>query len=147
MEIYKAESLPEESRVFSENILETTKTEFHHQHQKGWDQFLTQCYGIFYLDCISLVKSFWHFNSWETQGMIQSRSLNVIKKKEKKKKKKSEGDTGFVVQSKEVGELSNLPLKISQLSSYQDDMDREPWYVGAMIPALYILSPFNTIPL
>ena len=58
--------------------------------------------------------------------MIQSRSLNVIKKKEKKKKKKSEGDTGFVVQSKEVGELSNLPLKISQLSSYQDDMDREP---------------------
>ena len=35
MEIYKAESLPEESRVFSENILETIKTEFHHQHQKS----------------------------------------------------------------------------------------------------------------
>jgi len=36
METYKAESLPEESRVSSENILETIKTEFHHQHQKSW---------------------------------------------------------------------------------------------------------------
>jgi len=35
METYKAESLPEESRVSSENILETIKTEFHHQHQKS----------------------------------------------------------------------------------------------------------------
>ena len=26
----------------------------------------------------TLVKSFWHFNSWETQWMIQSQSLNVI---------------------------------------------------------------------
>jgi len=43
MEIYKAESLPEESRVFSENILETTKTVFHHQHQKSWVQILSQC--------------------------------------------------------------------------------------------------------
>ena len=39
----------------------------------------------------------------------------------------SEGDTGFVVLSKEVGEISTLPVKISQVSSYQDDMDREPW--------------------
>ena len=38
---------------------------------------------------------------------------------------KSEGDPGFVVLSKEVGELSTLPVKISQVSSYQDDMDRE----------------------
>ena len=30
MEIYKAESLPEEARVFSENILETIKTDIHH---------------------------------------------------------------------------------------------------------------------
>ena len=30
MEIYKAESLPEEARVFSENILETIKTNIHH---------------------------------------------------------------------------------------------------------------------
>ena len=58
---------------------------------------------------------------------------------------KSEGDPGFVVLSKEVGELSTLPVKISQLSSYQDDMDREPWKVGAVILDLYILSPFNTI--
>ena len=63
MEIYKAESLPGESLVFSENILETIKTEFHHQHQKSRVQILSQCYGIFYLDCSSLVKSFWHFNS------------------------------------------------------------------------------------
>ena len=39
---------------------------------------------------------------------------------------KSEGDPEFVVLSKEVGELSTLLLKISQVSSYQDDMDREP---------------------
>ena len=38
---------------------------------------------------------------------------------------KREGDPEFVVLSKEVGELSTLPLKISQVSSYQDDMDRE----------------------
>ena len=63
MEIYKAESLPDESRVFSENILETIKTEFHHQHQKTWVQILSQCYGIFYLDYSSLVKAFWHFTS------------------------------------------------------------------------------------
>jgi len=35
MDIYKAESLPEESRVLSESILETIKTEFHYQHQKS----------------------------------------------------------------------------------------------------------------
>ena len=35
MDVYKAESLPEESRLFSESILETIKTEFHHQHQKS----------------------------------------------------------------------------------------------------------------
>ena len=35
MEIYKAESLPEDARVFLQNILETIKTEFHHQHQKS----------------------------------------------------------------------------------------------------------------
>ena len=39
---------------------------------------------------------------------------------------KSEGDPEFVVLSKEVGELSTLHLKISQVSSYQDVMDREP---------------------
>ena len=39
---------------------------------------------------------------------------------------KSEGDPVFVVLSKEVGELSTLPVKIIQVSSYQDDMDREP---------------------
>ena len=39
---------------------------------------------------------------------------------------KREGDPEFVVLSKEVGELSTLPLKISQVSSYQDVMDREP---------------------
>ena len=60
---------------------------------------------------------------------------------------KSEGDPEFVVLSKEVGELSTLPQKISQVSSYQDDMDRETWKVGAVIPDLYILSPFNTITL
>ena len=60
---------------------------------------------------------------------------------------KSEGDPGFVDLSKEVGELSTLPVKISQVGGYQDDMDREPWYVGAVIPDLYILSPFNTITL
>ena len=37
-----------------------------------------------------------------------------------------EGDPEFVVLSKEVGELSTLPAKIFQVSSYQDDMDREP---------------------
>ena len=37
-----------------------------------------------------------------------------------------EGDPGFVVLSKEVGELSTLPVKISHISSYQDDMDRMP---------------------
>ena len=37
-----------------------------------------------------------------------------------------EGDPGFVVLSKEVGELSTLPVKISHVSSYQEDMDREP---------------------
>ena len=58
-----------------------------------------------------------------------------------------EGDPGFVVLSKEVGELSTLPGKISHVSGYQDDMDREPRYVGAVIPDLYILSPFNTITL
>ena len=78
MEIYKAESLPEDARVFLQNILETIKTEFHHQHQKSWVQILSQCYGIFYLDCNSLVKSFLHFNSWETELMIQSQSLNVF---------------------------------------------------------------------
>jgi len=78
MEIYKAESLPEESRVFSESIVEVIKTEFHHLHQKSWVQILSQCYGIFYLDCSSLVKSFGRFNSWETQLMIQNQSLNVI---------------------------------------------------------------------
>ena len=61
MEIYIAEFLPEVSCVFSENILETIKTEFHHQHQKSWVQILSQCYGIFYLDCSSLVKSFFFF--------------------------------------------------------------------------------------
>ena len=40
---------------------------------------------------------------------------------------KSEGDPGFAVLSKEVGELSTVPVKISHVSSYQDDMDREPW--------------------
>ena len=35
MDIYKAEFLPEESRLFSEIILETIKTEFHRQHQKS----------------------------------------------------------------------------------------------------------------
>ena len=39
---------------------------------------------------------------------------------------KNEGDPGFVVLSKEVGELSTLTVKISQVSSYQDDMDRQP---------------------
>ena len=78
MEIYKAESLPEEARVFSENFLETIKTEIHHQHQKSWVQILSKCYSIFYLDFSSLVKSFWHFNSWETQLMIESQSQNVI---------------------------------------------------------------------
>ena len=39
---------------------------------------------------------------------------------------KSEGDPGFVDLSKEVGELSTLPVKISHVSSYQEDMDREP---------------------
>ena len=34
-EVYKAKSLPRESRVFSESILGTIKTEFHHQHQNG----------------------------------------------------------------------------------------------------------------
>ena len=38
---------------------------------------------------------------------------------------KSEGDPGFVVLSKEVGALSTLPVKISQVSIYQDDLDRE----------------------
>ena len=60
---------------------------------------------------------------------------------------KSEVDPVFVVLSKEVGELSTLPVKISQVSSYQDDMDRETLYVGAVIPDLYILSPFNTVTL
>ena len=60
---------------------------------------------------------------------------------------KSEGDPGFVDLSKEVGELSTLPVKISQVSSYQDDMDREPWSVGAVILDLYTVSPFNTITL
>ena len=36
------------------------------------------------------------------------------------------GDPGFIVLSKEVEELSTLHVKISQVSSYQDDMDREP---------------------
>jgi len=40
---------------------------------------------------------------------------------------KSEGDPGFVVFSKEVGELSTLPVKSSQVSSFKDDMDRVPW--------------------
>ena len=40
---------------------------------------------------------------------------------------KSEGDPRFVDLSKEVGELSTLPVKISQVSSYNDDMNREPW--------------------
>ena len=39
---------------------------------------------------------------------------------------KIEGDPGFIVLSKEVEKLSTLPVKISQVSSYQDDMDREP---------------------
>jgi hypothetical protein len=39
---------------------------------------------------------------------------------------KSEGDPGFVVLSKEVGELSTLPVKISQVCRYQNDMDTEP---------------------
>ena len=38
MEIYKAESLPEESRVFSESILETTKTEFHKDLKFRWKE-------------------------------------------------------------------------------------------------------------
>ena len=38
---------------------------------------------------------------------------------------KSEGDPGFVVLSKEVGELSTLPVKITQVSSYLDDINRE----------------------
>ena len=38
---------------------------------------------------------------------------------------KIEGDPKFVVLLKEVGELSTLPVKITQVSSYQDDMDRE----------------------
>ena len=38
---------------------------------------------------------------------------------------KSEGDPVFLVLSKEVGELSTLPVKISQVSSYQYHMDRE----------------------
>jgi len=78
MDIYKAESLPEESRVLSESILETIKTEFHYQHQKSWVQILSQCYGIYYLDWSSLVNTFWNFNSWETQMMFQSQTLNVI---------------------------------------------------------------------
>ena len=60
---------------------------------------------------------------------------------------KNEGDPGFVVLSKEVGELSIMPVKISKLSGYQDGMDRKTLYVGAVIPDLYILSPFNTITL
>jgi len=44
MEIYKAESLPEQSLVSSENILETIKTEFHHQRQKNWVQILSQSF-------------------------------------------------------------------------------------------------------
>ena len=60
---------------------------------------------------------------------------------------KSEGDPRFVVLSKEVGELSTLPVKINQVSSYQADMDRETLSVVAVIPDLYILSPFNTITL
>ena len=40
-----------------------------------------------------------------------------------------------------------MPVKISKLSGYQDGMDRETLYVGAVIPDLYILSPFNTITL
>jgi len=40
---------------------------------------------------------------------------------------KSEGDPVFLVLSKEVGELSTLPVKISQVSSYQYHMDREPY--------------------
>ena len=39
---------------------------------------------------------------------------------------KSEGDPVFLVLSKEVGELSILPVKISQVSSYQDDIDKKP---------------------
>ena len=117
-------SLPEEPRVFSENILETIKTEFHHQHQKSWVQILRQCYCIFYLDCSSLVKYFLHFNSERHSGWFKVShwmSFKIIK---------SEGDPGIVVLSKEVGELSTLPAKIFQVSSYQDDMEREPWYVG-----------------
>ena len=53
---------------------------------------------------------------------------------------KSEGDPGFVVLSKEVGELSTLPVKISQVSSYQDDMDRETLEVGALIPDVYVIT-------
>ena len=34
MEIYKAESVQAESRVFSESILETIKTEFLYQHPR-----------------------------------------------------------------------------------------------------------------
>ena len=77
---------PEESCVSSETFLQKKKktknkkqnTEFHHQHQKSWVQILSQWYGIFYLYCSSVIKTFWHFNSWETQLMIQSQSLNVI---------------------------------------------------------------------
>ena len=46
-----------------------------------------------------------------------------------------------------MGELSIMPVKISKLSGYQDGMDRKTLYVGAVIPDLYILSPFNTITL
>ena len=141
MEIFKAESLPEESRVFSENILETIKTEFHHQHQKNWVQILSQYRGIVYMDCSNIVKSFWHFNSWET--VDDSKSVTECDLKSFK----IEGDPKFVVLLKEVGELSTLPVKISQVSSYQDDMDRETLEVGAVIPDLYILSQFITITL
>ena len=144
MEIYKAESQPEESRVFSENVLETIKTEFHHQHQKSWVQILRQCYCIFYLDCSSLVKSFWHFNSERHSGWFKVShwmSFKIIK---------SEGDPGIVVLSKEVGELSTLPVKISQVSSYQDDMDREPdrgvpWFPICIYYHYLTLSPFNVL--
>ena len=56
---------------------------------------------------------------------------------------KSEEDPRFVFLSKEVGELSTLPVKINQVSSYQADTDRETLSVVAVIPDLYILSPFN----
>ena len=46
--------------------------------------------------------------------------------KTKQKNIKSEGDPEFVVLSKDVGELSTLPLKISQVSSNKDVMGREP---------------------